>query len=111
MSKSGKPKAVDYFHLHRPLWRQLKKCLPKRQHDRRGGRPAPVPTESCSAAFKALAGRDLRADLAARGITLVGGALGEAPDAYKPVTDVIRYQQDLVEIVAEFNPRVVWMAD
>ncbi len=33
---------VDYFRLPRPLWRKLKKCLPKKkskQSSRRGGRP------------------------------------------------------------------------
>jgi hypothetical protein len=35
---------VDYFRLPRPLWRKLKKCLPrrsqsKRRRSRRGGRP------------------------------------------------------------------------
>lgn len=40
MSKSSKAGAVDYFHLPRPLWRKLKKCLPKHNSKRRGGRPA-----------------------------------------------------------------------
>lgn len=39
MPKSSKPKAVDYFHLSRPLWRRLKKCLPERKPGKRGGRP------------------------------------------------------------------------
>ena len=32
---------VDYFHLPRPLWRKLKKCLPKmkRKMSAKGGRP------------------------------------------------------------------------
>ena len=32
---------VDYFHLPRPLWRKIKKCLPKRKRKMtsRGGRP------------------------------------------------------------------------
>lgn len=37
MSKSSK--AISYFHLPRPLWRKLKKCLPKRRRSKRGGRP------------------------------------------------------------------------
>jgi putative transposase len=36
-------KSVDYFRLPRPLWRKLKKCLPKKKKrkksGRRGGRP------------------------------------------------------------------------
>jgi hypothetical protein len=31
---------ADYFRLPRPLWRKLKKCLPKKKRkSRRGGRP------------------------------------------------------------------------
>jgi putative transposase len=30
---------VDYFRLPRPLWRKLKKCLPKKRKGKRGGRP------------------------------------------------------------------------
>lgn len=29
MSKATTTRKVDYFHLPRPLWRKLKKCLPK----------------------------------------------------------------------------------
>ena len=39
-------KSVDYFRLARPLWRKLKKCLPKKKKkkskkasNKRGGRP------------------------------------------------------------------------
>lgn len=30
---------VDYFRLPRPLWRKIKKCLPKKKRTKRGGRP------------------------------------------------------------------------
>lgn len=41
MSKATTTRKVDYFHLPRPLWRKLKKCLPrkKRRKSRQGGRP------------------------------------------------------------------------
>ncbi len=41
MSKATTTRKVDYFHLPRPLWRKIKKCLPKnrRKSRRRGGRP------------------------------------------------------------------------
>lgn len=41
LDKSSKPKNVDYFQVPRPLWRKLKKCLPKSKLKRRrqGGRP------------------------------------------------------------------------
>ena len=41
MSKNStqKPKNVDYFHVPRPLWRKIKKVLPKPPKKRRPGRP------------------------------------------------------------------------
>lgn len=40
MEKATTPPPVDYFRLPRPLWRKLKKYLPKkRRPSRRGGRP------------------------------------------------------------------------
>jgi len=39
MSKANIPTSVDYFCLPRPLWRKLKKCLPKEKKSNRGGRP------------------------------------------------------------------------
>src|SRR5215207_11238398 len=40
MREATTQRKVDYFHLPRPLWRKLKKCLPKQtKMTRRGGRP------------------------------------------------------------------------
>jgi transposase len=40
MSKATTTRKVDYFRLPRPLWRKLKKCLPKKTNNTsRGGRP------------------------------------------------------------------------
>jgi putative transposase len=40
MSKATTTRKVDYFRLPRPLWRKIKKLLPKgRRKTRRGGRP------------------------------------------------------------------------
>jgi hypothetical protein len=40
MSEATTPSSVDYFNLPRPLWRKLKKCLPKNKRKRaKGGRP------------------------------------------------------------------------
>lgn len=40
MREATTTRRVDYFRLPRPLWRKLKKCLPKkRKKTRRGGRP------------------------------------------------------------------------
>jgi RNA-splicing ligase RtcB len=46
-----------------------------------------------------------------RGVTLLGGGLDEAPQAYKPTASIIAAQRDLVEIIGTFLPRVVRMAD
>lgn len=48
--------------------------------------------------------------LAEKGVTLIGGGLDEAPQAYKNIHDVIDAQSDLIEIVGVFQPRLVRMA-
>ena len=49
--------------------------------------------------------------LEARDVTLVGGGLDEAPQAYKDIEEVIKAQKDLVAILGRFQPRIVRMAD
>jgi tRNA-splicing ligase RtcB len=61
------------------------------------------------AAAKALSKKDVQAYLAQRGVTLIGGGIDEAPQAYKRIEDVLARQQELVEVVARFTPRVVRM--
>lgn len=40
LRKANTTERVDYFRLPRPLWRKIKKCLPKkRKETKRGGRP------------------------------------------------------------------------
>ncbi len=46
-----------------------------------------------------------------RGVTLLGGGLDESPQAYKPIEKVIAAQQELVDILGKFTPRIVRMAD
>jgi tRNA-splicing ligase RtcB len=46
-----------------------------------------------------------------RGVTLLGGGLDEAPQAYKDIESVLAAQSDLVEVVAKFTPRIVKMAN
>lgn len=45
------------------------------------------------------------------GVTLLGGGLDEAPQAYKRIQDVIAAQQELIDIVGRFRPRIVRMAN
>ena len=51
----------------------------------------------------------LHAELEAHGVTLIGGGVDEAPMAYKNIHQVMALQQDLVEVLAEFHPRLVRM--
>jgi tRNA-splicing ligase RtcB len=45
-----------------------------------------------------------------RGVTLLGGGLDESPQAYKDIEVVIAAQNDLVEVIGKFTPRIVKMA-
>ena len=60
-------------------------------------------------AFKELDLDAWREDLREKGITLLGGALDEAPAAYKDVDAVMAAQADLVEAIGQFSPRIVRM--
>jgi tRNA-splicing ligase RtcB (3'-phosphate/5'-hydroxy nucleic acid ligase) len=46
-----------------------------------------------------------------RGITLLGGSLDESPQAYKDIEGVIAAQDDLLDILGKFTPRIVRMAN
>jgi tRNA-splicing ligase RtcB len=46
-----------------------------------------------------------------RGVKLLGGGLDESPQAYKDIESVIAAQDDLVEVIGKFTPRIVRMAD
>ncbi len=48
--------------------------------------------------------------LSQNNVTVIGGGLDEAPQAYKPIQKVIEAQLDLVEILGKFQPRIVRMA-
>ena len=43
------------------------------------------------------------------GVDLVGAGLDEAPMAYKDIHQVMNFQQDLVEVIGTFSPKVVRM--
>jgi tRNA-splicing ligase RtcB len=63
------------------------------------------------AALNSIAKRDRDEYLRERGIILLGGGIDESPQAYKRIEDVIAAQDELVEIVGSFAPRIVRMAD
>lgn len=60
-------------------------------------------------AFKTLDEGAWQRHLRERNITLIGGSLDEAPEAYKRIEDVMALQTDLVEVVGRFDPRIVRM--
>lgn len=62
-------------------------------------------------AIKTVSHEALRETLKSHGVTLIGAGLDEAPMAYKNIEDVMRSQQDLVEVLARFTPKMVRMAD
>ncbi|MVN87997.1 RtcB family protein [Deinococcus sp. HMF7620] len=61
------------------------------------------------AAERTLAKKDVQAYLAARGVTLIGGGIDEAPQAYKRIEEVLARQGDLVDVVGRFTPQIVRM--
>lgn len=48
-------------------------------------------------------------ELKAHDVTLVGGGIDEAPMAYKDINRVMANQNELVEIIGTFSPKVVRM--
>ncbi len=50
-----------------------------------------------------------RDHLSQKNVRLLAGGLDEVPGAYKNIHDVMSAQQDLVEVVGEFMPRIVMM--
>lgn len=61
-------------------------------------------------ATKKLDAKQVRTFLHKMGVTLLGGGLDEAPNAYKDSREVIEAQRDLVEVWGEFMPAIVRMA-
>ena len=51
----------------------------------------------------------MRKELRRMGVTLIGGALDESPHAYKSLEKVMSYQEELVDIVGKFYPKIVRM--
>src|SRR5215204_4118667 len=51
----------------------------------------------------------LRKELHEHGVRLIGGGLDEAPHAYKDIREVMKSQQQLVEVLGLFHPKIVQM--
>ena len=52
----------------------------------------------------------VRPTLADAGVTLLSAGIDEVPGSYKNIHDVMSAQSDLVEILAQFDPKIVKMA-
>jgi tRNA-splicing ligase RtcB len=60
-------------------------------------------------AMRSITHSDLKEILGRHGVQLIGGGLDEAPHAYKNIEEVMRSQQELVEIIGTFHPKIVKM--
>jgi tRNA-splicing ligase RtcB len=66
---------------------------------------------SRSKALQSLTPKQLRDVLDKNGVTLIGGGLDEAPQAYKDIEQVMKIQQNLVHVVGTFQPKIVRMSE
>ena len=64
---------------------------------------------SRTAAMKSITHDRLNEMLDRHGVKLIGGGLDEAPQAYKDIEAVMKSQQQLVEVVGQFTPKIVRM--
>ncbi len=53
----------------------------------------------------------VKEELIQKRVKLISGGIDEAPGAYKCIEEVMAAQDDLVEVIAKFQPRLVKMAD
>jgi tRNA-splicing ligase RtcB len=64
---------------------------------------------SRSAAKNSITNKMVRQDLEKANVDLIGGGVDEAPGAYKDIRKVMRYQEELVDVLGEFTPKIVRM--
>ena len=67
-------------------------------------------TMSRSKAKESFIWHDIRKELEEKKVHLIGGGVDESSGSYKDVNAVMSRQQDLVDILAKFTPRIVKMA-
>ena len=65
---------------------------------------------SRSEAKNSFAWSNVKKDLDAAGITVLSAGIDECPGAYKDIHAVMRQQQELVVVIARFDPKIVKMA-
>lgn len=62
-------------------------------------------------AFKSITRHQVKDALKQAGVTLIGGGIDEAPMVYKDIERVMESQQNLVDIIGVFTPKMVRMAE
>ncbi len=65
---------------------------------------------SRSKAKSSIAKDAMKKELKAYGVELISGGVDEAPMAYKDIDTVMSFQQDLVDVLGSFTPKIVRMA-
>jgi tRNA-splicing ligase RtcB len=64
---------------------------------------------SRTAALKSITHEAMKDALKKHGVKLISGGLDEAPFAYKDIAEVMKSQQQLVDVVGKFTPKIVKM--
>jgi tRNA-splicing ligase RtcB len=64
---------------------------------------------SRSAAKNVITNKMVKQELQKHSVELIGGGLDEAPMVYKDIRNVMRYQQELVDVLGVFTPKIVRM--
>lgn len=64
---------------------------------------------SRSAAKQSVTNKMVKQELEKHDVALLGGGLDEAPMAYKDIRKVMHYQDELVETLGVFTPKIVRM--
>lgn len=65
---------------------------------------------SRTAAKRSFTWSDVRKLLAERDVTVLSAGIDEVPGVYKDIHEVMAQQRDLVDVIAQFDPRLVKMA-
>lgn len=60
-------------------------------------------------AMASITQQQMKDELKKHGVKLLGGGVDESPFAYKDISTVMQCQQDLVDVVGRFTPRIVKM--
>ncbi|MBS1506974.1 MAG: RtcB family protein [Bacteroidetes bacterium] len=64
---------------------------------------------SRSVAKQSITNKMVKQELEKHNVDLLGGGLDEAPMAYKDIRKVMHYQDELVDVLGEFTPKIVRM--